>query len=124
MRTFQGESARIRAQNAWRDWDAEEFKREFQPWAAQPESRQTMNLKNLDWMHVVSLVIALAVGIYNILIANGVTLPAQVGTVILMLVAIGNMLKQSPIATPAQIASRSTHADLRALQANREDQTR
>ena len=76
-----------------------------------------MNLKNLDWMHVVSLIIAVVVAVYNALIANGVSLPVQVGTVILMLVAIGNMLKQSPVATPSQIANKITRADLRAREA-------
>ena len=76
-----------------------------------------MNLKNLDWMHVVSLIIAVVVAVYNALIANGVSLPVQVGTVVLMLVAIGNMLKQSPVATPSQIANKTTRADLRAREA-------
>jgi hypothetical protein len=82
-----------------------------------------MNLKNIDWTHVALLVITVAIAIYNALIADGVTLPVQVGTVILMLTSIANLLRQSPVATPQQVASKTTRADMRALQINREDKT-
>jgi hypothetical protein len=82
------------------------------------------NLRNLDWKHIVALTITLVISFYNVLVANGVSFPVQVGSIILMLTSIGNMLRQSPVATPQQIAARATRADLRALQVNREDQTK
>lgn len=83
-----------------------------------------MNLKNLDWKHVAALAITIVVTIYNVLVANGVSFPVQVGSVVLMLTSIANMLRQSAVATQAQIASRTTLADLRSLRSIREDKTR
>lgn len=83
-----------------------------------------MNIKNLNWTHIVSIAITLIVAIYNILVKDGVPLPVQVGTAILVLTSIANWLNQSPVATPQQVSSKTTRADMRALQVNREDKTR
>jgi hypothetical protein len=106
---------RSEAQNAWRDWDDEELERELKSWPALQKSRQTMNLKNADWKHIVLIAITVIVGVYDILVKDGVPLPVQVGTVVLMLTSIANWLNGSPVATAAQIAAKSTLSDIRRM---------
>ena len=85
--------------------------------------KSTMNLKNIDWKHVALIAITLIVGVYSILVKDGVPLPVQVGTAVLVLASIANWLNGSPVATPQQIATKTTRADMRALHVNREDKT-
>jgi hypothetical protein len=82
-----------------------------------------MNLKNIDWKHIVFLVATLLLAIYSTLVVDGVPLPAQVASWAAMLTSLVNWLRASPVATPQQIATKTTRADMRALQINREDKT-
>jgi hypothetical protein len=83
-----------------------------------------MNLKNLDWTHIAYVTISILLTLYSTLVADGVPLPAQLAVVAMLLTSIAGLLKQSPIATKEQIQGRSTIADKRSLQINREDQTK
>lgn len=87
-----------------------------------------MNLKNLDWKHVVLIVATVALAIYSTLLVDGVPLPAQLASVAAALTSIVNWLNGSPVATPAQVASKLTLADQRAFERsqkpNKEDLTK
>jgi hypothetical protein len=82
-----------------------------------------VNLKNIDWKHILLIAITVIVAVFNVLAKDGVPLLVQVGTVVLMLTSIANWLNGSPIASRQQIETRTTRADMRALQVNREDKT-
>jgi hypothetical protein len=77
--------------------------------------KPTMNLKNIDWKHIVLIVATVLLAVYSTLLVDGVPLPAQLASVAAALTSIVNWLNGSPVATPQQIASKTTRADLRAL---------
>jgi hypothetical protein len=74
-----------------------------------------MNLKNLDWKHIVFIVATVLLAIYSTLIVDGVPLPAQLASVAAALTSIVNWLNGSPVATPSQIAAKSTLSDIRRM---------
>lgn len=75
-----------------------------------------LNLKNIDWKHVVLITITVLLALYTTLVAQGVPMPAQVATIAAALTSILNWLNQSPVATPIQVATKTTKADIRASQ--------
>ena len=75
-----------------------------------------LNLKNIDWKHVVLISLTVILALYTTLVAQGVPMPAQMASIAAALTSILNWLNQSPIATPIQVATKTTKADIRASQ--------
>jgi hypothetical protein len=75
---------------------------------------KSLNLKNIDYKHVLLIVLTLLLSVYTTLVADGVPLPAKLATVAAMITSIVNWLNQSPVASSDQIAAKTTKADIRA----------
>lgn len=77
--------------------------------------KPTMNLKNLDWKHIVFIVATVLLAVYSTLLVDGVPLPAQLASVAAALTSIVNWLRPTPVATPAQVAAKTTLSDIRKM---------